>query len=430
MGGGGVCEPIPSTKMASTRRFQNPYPDYSGSLVPSCTREALLPVVAELVDRVVSHTSGAGGRGSGGGVYVGPAGAAYMLVRALDAGLEAPRDVSYLETAWRLGEAGLRGVERDPESRASFLLGGAGVYVVLAMVSLRMGQRERALEFASQYAALYEVCVQPRFLPCGSDELFVGRAGFLHGADYLSRELGVPVLTRDQIACLCSVMVTSGEEYARSTHSASPLMYAYYGTEYLGAAHGLCAVLLALLCHVEVLDGRQAALVWGAVDFLLQLQGPEGAAPGADNWAPPWGRGGPRVDAEELVHWCHGAPGVAHLFVRAFASSREPRFLRACERAGELVWRKGLLKKGPGVCHGVAGNAYLFLLLHRLTGEQKHLYRAQRFAEFLWTPEFASGARTPDAPHSLYEGLAGTACFLLDLLNPASAHFPLFDALL
>ncbi|CAM9257508.1 unnamed protein product, partial [Lampetra fluviatilis] len=329
--------------MASTRRFQNPYPDYSGSLVPSCTREALLPVVAELVDRVVSHTSGAGGRGSGGGVYVGPAGAAYMLVRALDAGLEAPRDVSYLETAWRLGEAGLRGVERDPESRASFLLGGAGVYVVLAMVSLRMGQRERALEFASQYAALYEVCVQPRFLPCGSDELFVGRAGFLHGADYLSRELGVPVLTRDQIACLCSVMVTSGEEYARSTHSASPLMYAYYGTEYLGAAHGLCAVLLALLCHVEVLDGRQAALVWGAVDFLLQLQGPEGAAPGADNWAPRHGGGaaaGGRRGTGALVPrgaWS-GPPVCASVCVFARAT------LPACVRA----------RGGAGVAQGAA----------------------------------------------------------------------------
>ncbi|CAM9254308.1 unnamed protein product [Lampetra planeri] len=418
--------------MASTRRFQNPYPDYSGSLVPSCTREALLPVVAELVDRVVSHTSGAGGRGSGGGVYVGPAGAAYMLVRALDAGLEAPRDVSYLETAWRLGEAGLRGVERDPESRASFLLGGAGVYVVLAMVSLRMGQRERALEFASQYAALYEVCVQPRFLPCGSDELFVGRAGFLHGADYLSRELGVPVLTRDQIACLCSVMVTSGEEYARSTHSASPLMYAYYGTEYLGAAHGLCAVLLALLCHVEVLDGRQAALVWGAVDFLLQLQGPEGAAPGADNWAPRHGGGAGRGWTPR--NWCTGATGRLEWPTCLCERLRLRESHASCVRAsarGSWCGARGCSRRVPACATAWPATPTSSCCCTASPGSRNTSTAHRGFAEFLWTPEFASGGAHPGRAAQPVRGAGWHRLLPARPAQTRPAHTsPLFDALL
>jgi hypothetical protein len=81
-----------------------------------------------------------------------------------------------------------------------------------------------------------------------------------------------------------------------------------------------------------------------------------------------------------------------------------------------------------GICHGIAGNAYVFLVLHRLQGkEPKHLYRATKFAEFLNTETFKTQARSPDCPFSLYEGLAGTVCYLADLLHPNQAVFPFFD---
>lgn len=90
----------------------------------------------------------------------------------------------------------------------------------------------------------------------------------------------------------------------------------------------------------------------------------------------------------------------------------------------------GLIPVKPhllGICHGVAGSGYVFLLLYRLTGDEKHLHRANKFAEFMETKEFQQGARTPDTPYSLFEGLAGTACFLVDLLQPHRAEFPFFD---
>lgn len=83
----------------------------------------------------------------------------------------------------------------------------------------------------------------------------------------------------------------------------------------------------------------------------------------------------------------------------------------------------------PGICHGIAGNAYVFLLLYRLTGKEKFLWRALKFAEFLETAEFRSGARTPDSPYSLFEGLAGTACFYIDLCDPKNAEFPCFPSI-
>lgn len=70
--------------------------------------------------------------------------------------------------------------------------------------------------------------------------------------------------------------------------------------------------------------------------------------------------------------------GVAYLFAKAYLINKKPQYLDTCIRSGELVWQKGLLKKGPGICHGVAGSAYVFLLLYRLTGNSKYMYRAQR----------------------------------------------------
>ncbi len=73
------------------------------------------------------------------------------------------------------------------------------------------------------------------------------------------------------------------------------------------------------------------------------------------------------------------------------------------------------------------GNGYVFLVLHRLTGDEKYLYRARQFAAFMQTEEFKGNSRVPDAPYSLYEGIAGTSCFLADLVNPAEASFPFME---
>ena len=77
----------------------------------------------------------------------------------------------------------------------------------------------------------------------------------------------------------------------------------------------------------------------------------------------------------------------------------------------------------------MAGSGYVFLLLYRMTSDEKHLHRALKFGEFMQTREFQHSARRPDSPFSLFEGLAGTMCFITDLLQPTKAHFPFFDVL-
>lgn len=72
-------------------------------------------------------------------------------------------------------------------------------------------------------------------------------------------------------------------------------------------------------------------------------------------------------DRDDLVHWCHGAPGMALLFTKAFLISNQNKYLEAAENACEFIWHRGLLKKGPGLCHGIAGNGYSFLKLYNVT---------------------------------------------------------------
>jgi lantibiotic modifying enzyme len=243
--------------------------------------------------------------------------------------------------------------------------------------------------------------------------------GYVLGALWLSKETNTE-LPQSDIYTLCDIMVESGRKYAERQRCPCPLMYSYYKVEYLGAAHGLCTILQALLSVPGYLatNPAHARDIKTSVDYLLSLQDHQGNFPCASDEI---------GEQSELVHWCHGAAGMIYLMAKAYLVWHERKYLNSCEKMGELIWARGLLKKGPGICHGVAGNGYAFLLLYRLTENPKYLYRAVSFAKFLQTPQFANDARTPDYPFSLYEGIAGTACFLGDLMCPQQAVFPFSD---
>ncbi|XP_033003079.1 lanC-like protein 3 isoform X1 [Lacerta agilis] len=418
--------------MESKRCFANRFDDYKGSLLAGQGKEAVAPLVTATVDRILKEVPPLGGAeaagglgGCQGGLYGGVAGVAYMLYHVAQCPLFAPARDSYLRAAKQLVDACVRYEEdwgdADADTRAAFLLGGAGVYAVAALVYQALGLPDWARPLG-KFRELCELCAPVTFLDCGSDELFVGRAGYLCAALVLKQKLGLEVLTPPQIKSICQAMLESGKQYALRKRKPVPLMYSYYGTEYLGAAHGLSSILQMLLSYYEYIPPADQELVWQSVDFLMDQEQ-------NCNWPPELGE---MIEREnELVHWCHGAPGssqcIAYMFAKAYLVSKKPQYLDSCIRCGELTWQKGLLKKGPGICHGVAGSAYVFLLLYRLTGNSKYIYRAQRFAEFLFTEEFKAGSRELESVYSLYEGFSGTVCFLVDLLQPNQAEFPLFS---
>ena len=107
---------------------------------------------------------------------------------------------------------------------------------------------------------------------------------------------------------------------------------------------------------------------------------------------------------DSLVQFCHGAPGPLLMYVKAYEVLGGPRDLALAEQAADVVWERGLLRKGNGLCHGVAGNAYCFLSLYRCTGNDKFLWRARQFALAAESHEVLDQQRRPDSPYSLFEG--------------------------
>lgn len=92
----------------------------------------------------------------------------------------------------------------------------------------------------------------------------------------------------------------------------------------IGAAHGLSSILQMLLSYHEHLKPSDQELVWQSVDFLMEQEQ-------NCNWPPELGEAIEREN--ELVHWCHGAPGLTHRYLKTLPfiglSQRGVPFLRS-----------------------------------------------------------------------------------------------------
>ncbi|XP_072300765.1 lanC-like protein 3 isoform X2 [Eucyclogobius newberryi] len=311
--------------MENNRCFANQFADYRGALLPGPGAEAIVPAVISTVDKILKKIP-LDVSDCDGGLYDGPAGVAYMLFHVSECPLFSEQRDVYLKTAKQIIDLSVRYVDAEPEKnmRAAFLLGGAGVYAVAAMIYKALGLADFVKPLTT-FRNLWEVCAPINFLECGSDELFVGRAGYLCAALVLKQKLGIEILSKDQIKSICQAIIESGKQYARRKRKPFPLMYSYYGTEYLGAAHGLSSVLQMLLSYQDKLSGAEKDLVWQSVDFLMNQEQ-------NCNWPAELGA---IIEREnELVHWCHGAP----------AGSWCGR--RACSRRAQgsvTVWQAALM---------------------------------------------------------------------------------------
>jgi hypothetical protein len=135
------------------------------------------------------------------------------------------------------------------------------------------------------------------------------------------------------------------------------------------------------------------------------------------NWPPSPGD----PPAKIRVQWCHGAPGI----VATIGDLLPPELAVA---GGELTWRAGPLRKGPGLCHGTAGNGFAFLRLHALTGEPVWLDRARRFAVHAVEQVRRERAAVGRGRYTLFTGDIGVALYLRACLDVDPA-FPTIDAL-
>ncbi|KHN80702.1 LanC-like protein 3 -like protein [Toxocara canis] len=351
-----------------------------------------------------------------GGAYTGIAGIAYALLRAVQ--MFPDREHTLLELCGQLTDKHLKAAKHaDLQRESRFLLGTVSVYVVRLLVDAAVGRSNE--DIVKRLDDLGKRILEDGYQGDGDDEMLAGRAGYLAAALNLRMAMRKDLIQMKRVKAVLNKMIESGRTYAAEHNSPTPLMYQYHGREYLGAAHGLMGILQMLLSFFDLLDEQAKMDITATLDWILSVQKSNGnVASKVED-----------VDVDkgenELVQWCHGATGAVHLFIVAFIRFGDNKYLKAAERALDLIWLKGMLLKGPGICHGVAGSGYAFLLYYRLTHHQRYLERAKCCALLLSGDEFRARARTPDRPHSLYEGIAGTVCFLCDLVEPNSAQFPL-----
>ncbi|XP_073971365.1 lanC-like protein 3 isoform X2 [Rhodnius prolixus] len=335
-------------KATRLRCFINNLPDYDStkSLTPDLVHlksEVQSKAVLCALKQPCTHS-----RYLNGGLYVGASGIGYMFYHIGKSVKFSEEKDDFLKKCLEIIKSCLAFAKKSRQSEATdkcgFLLGDAGTYAVAAAVFNATGQEREAEACLSYYKEVGSICIPLSYTSFGGDELFVGRAGYICGALWLNKEFKKQVIPEELINKVCHSLVESGRNYAKHHRSPCPLMYSYYGTEYLGAAHGLCAILQMLLsCHSFLEENPTAENdIKETVNYLLSLQTPSGNFPCAMDEI----GSNARREEDELIHWCHGAPGVVYLMAKAYLRWKEDKYLNSALQCGEVTWKKGLLKKG------------------------------------------------------------------------------------
>ncbi|XP_018495673.1 lanC-like protein 2 [Galendromus occidentalis] len=295
----------------------------------------------------------------------------------------------------------------------TFLCGDVGPIAVRAVLHHRLGLQKEVKTDIDLLHKFASGCVS---LETGEpDELLYGRVGYLYALLYINANISTKPIDVKLMKNVVQSVLESGQLLAAKMNCDSPLMYEWHDSLYLGAAHGISGILTMLLEAKELLDAPEMARIKGTIEFLISQKYRSGNYPSSLG-----------STSDRLVHWCHGAPGFLFLFAKAYEVFGDAPYLQEARQCADVVWKRGLLKKGYGLCHGVAGNAYCFLRLYKLTMEDCYLYRAARFAEFCCAYG-THGCRVADRPYSLFEGMAGTIHFLVDMLRPLESKFPGFE---
>lgn len=352
-----------------------------------------------------------------GGAYTGEAGVAYAVLRASSSPCFREQQEELLGYGRQILQQHVKAAKKNELDREiCYLLGSLSVYVVSILYDK---DNDACKQLVDRVIEIGHLIASGDLHGDGDDELLAGRAGFLAAARTLREHTGRKVIPDDCVKTVVDKIIASGRSYAASGRFRVPLMYRYHGRHYLGAAHGVMGILQMLLCFFEFLDKQARSDVLETVDWIVSLQLTNGNIPSKME-----DRDVDRGE-NELVHWCHGAAGAVHLMIVAYLRTHNDKYVNCANAALDLIWQKGILMKGPGICHGAAGSGYAFLLFYRLTSDQRSLNCARSIARIFCGEEFKRRARTPDRPYSLFEGIAGTLCFLCDLMEPDKAQFPL-----
>ncbi|KAJ6648447.1 LanC-like protein 3 like [Pseudolycoriella hygida] len=416
--------------------FENPYQDYAGEGF-EVDEDFVRSSIAEYVQIIIQNTfpKSVYGGDKNTNLFIGTAGIAYMFYKMHIS----PRDFKAYRPLFHAQEYIFDSKRNAPNYRhkvyedfkAAFFTGNAGMYCVSAAISSAMEQEGMMANDLINFHEGYEKCLVFDFISHGRDTMLVGRSGFLSGIYFLNKHMLPQQYTNEQILDLCQLIVRGGRDASLRKGSSFPLVYPYHRCEHFGAMYGISSILFTLLSspwfyseHGEDFPNVPKdvlGFVTNSIERLMDFQYEDGHfANAVEDFEIH-----PSMRPPPLIQWCHGVTGVMLLLLKAYKIFRDQKYLNAARRAADGIWQRGLVKSNC-LCHGIAGNGYAFLEMYRATNDRKYLFRAFKFAQFLTTPEFRE-VRNEDAKYSLFEGLSGVVCFLMDLLNPLEAQFPFMD---
>ncbi|KAG8572618.1 hypothetical protein GDO81_012106 [Engystomops pustulosus] len=252
--------------------------------------------------------------------------------------------------------------------RFTFLCGDAGPLAVAAVVHHKLQNEVESKDCITKLLALHRGVVSTDAeVP---DELLYGRAGYLYALLYLNSEIGPDTVPQATIKELVDAIIESGKNLSKEEHKSErcPLLYQWHKKQYVGAAHGLAGIYYMLMQPLAKVDQETLTeLVKPSIDYVRHKKFRSGNYPSSLS-----------NETDRLVHWCHGAPGVIHMLLQAHKLFKEDKYLKDAVECADVIWQRGLLRKGYGICHGTSGNGYAFLSLYNHTQDKKYLYRACR----------------------------------------------------
>ena len=396
-------------------------------------------------------------------IYSGLSGIALMYLRLATSSVGIAERSVHLEHCQRILQTALEHIESEESRRSrhsfpiTFLCGVPGAYAVFLhfqAIQAKITQVDPSPIVEKFVGRLQELnsyfTLSALKDPGMADELLYGRVGYLYTLLYLYRHANAPI-NRGLLKQLVDTIVTDGQRLAEqekpllnSNIELPPLFYRWRGRDYVGAAHGLAGILSILLLadqfitrssmkprvspnkqetvavttindfdSYRLLDKDQLELIRQSLRILIRGLRFEKTGNYPSRYL--------ERDRDDLVQFCHGAPGFVLMYVIAYEYFGDREFLEAAKDATDrTVWTRGLLRKGSGLCHGISGNAYAFLALYRVTRDLRYLYQALAFASFLFTnKQLINQQRIPpyDSPFSLLEGVAGDIYLYSELLD-------------
>jgi len=325
--------------------------------------------------------------------------------------------INKTETAFKVNESLILAGKVPTKKLASpsFFMGSAGLYTMGALLFKEMGQKEKMMLCYKEVMNSFTKCKGTY----AEDDLLYGNAGYLYCLLLLYIEDNVLFNCKKDIIEVVNLLKNEGI----SGGPKGMLKYTWPRKSekfYYGAAHGLMGILCMLVQAADRIpeiykDTELIKLIEKSCDYMLAQQFPSGNFPssmGSEN--------------DKLVHFCHGATGAVPFLLAAHKLLKKEAYFNAALKAGNLIWERGLLKKGNGICHGITGNAYAFHSLFRYTGDEKWKYRCYMFVDASWNEEIQKHVLKykdptritkgmPDTPFSLMEGAGGTAVLYADL---------------